>query len=244
MHLESQHESAGFARQSLACTSSRVRCSLCGVGFYVPGAACCDPFRNHERHAVAPAAKRARLSTWMAQPACWLTGTTNGGYIHNDGRRCGRTRYPGSVTDRSSPMCRGSTDHGELENISQAEVQARCLADARCQGYWSRHHRNKLAGRADHYYRPVVSWVEGARFTLGSWTGVRKECTGDRSRAAAYFPPPPWPALILSSSLQRFARAAAVANALGFRSTYLAAAFPPPGESQVCGIQYRTLPAG
>ena len=180
----------------------------------------------------------------MANPACWLTNTTNGGYIHNDGRRCGRTRYPGSVTDRSSPMCRGSTDHGELENISQAEVQARCLADARCQGYWSRHHKHKQAGRADHYYRPVVSWVEGARFTLGQWTGVRKECTGDRSRAAAYFPPPPWPALILSSSLQRFARAAAVANALGFRSTYLAAAFPPPGDSQVCGIQYRTLPAG
>ena len=181
---------------------------------------------------------------WMAQPACWLTSTTNGGYIHNDGRRCGRTRYPGSITDTSSPMCRGSTDHGELENISQAEVQARCLADARCQGYWSRHHRHKLAGRADHYYRPVVSWVEGARFTLGHWTGVRKECTGDRSSAAAYFPPPPWPALIISSSLQRFARAAAVANALGFRSTYLAAAFPPPGESQVRGIQYRTLPAG
>ena len=167
----------------------------------------------------------------MATPACRLTSTTNGGYIHNDGRRCGSTHLPGSVRDVSSPMCQGSMRDGALENISTAEVQARCLADARCQGYWTRHHKHKKAGRLERYFRPVVAWAEGARFTLGAWTGVRRECTGDRASAAAYFPPPPWPALILSSSLERFARAAAVADELGFRSTYLAAAFPPPSES-------------
>ena len=169
------------------------------------------------------------------KPACSLTKTTNGGYIHNDGRRCGWTRVPGSVQDASSPMCLGSTKDGALENISTAEMQARCLADARCQGYWSRHHKHKTAGRSVRYFRPVAAWAEGARFTIGAWRGLRKECTGDRASsrasAAAYFPPPPWPALILSSSLERFARAAAVADALGFRSTYLAAAFPPPSES-------------
>ena len=168
------------------------------------------------------------------KPACTLTKTTNGGYIHNDGRRCGSTRMPGSFQDVTSPMCRGSTRDGALENISTPEMEARCLADACCQGYWSRHHKHKKAGRVERYFRPVVAWEEGARFTLGAWTATRKECTGDAASGPilpAYFPPPPWPALILSSSLERFARAAAVANALGFRSTHLAAAFPPPSES-------------
>ena len=166
-------------------------------------------------------------------PACSFTNTTNGGYIHNDGRRCGLTRLPGSVQDVSSPMCHNSTRDGLLEKITALEMQARCLADARCLGYWASHRRNK-AKRGVQFFRPVVAWAEGARFPLAAWRGVRRECSGDTasSASATFFPPPPWPALIISSSLERFARAAAVANALGFRATHLAAPFPPLNESR------------
>ena len=156
--------------------------------------------------------------------SCNFTRFSNGGHIHNEGRRCGLSDYPGATQDVTSAMCNGSTRDGFLL-LTEPRVQERCAADVRCVGYWRRDAER---------HRPVAAWSEGARFPHGSWHGFRKAC-GDandtKAPSPAWFPPPPWPALILSSSLERFARAEAVTRGLGFRAAWAAAPYPPANDS-------------
>ena len=191
-----------------------------------------------------------------ASALCNFTRFTNGGAIHNEGRRCGLSTYPGAIRDTTTPMCLNTTKDGLLK-LPESELQARCSEDAQCLGYFvdesARAHRHS----SQPTMRPVAAWAEGARFPLGTWSGVRKECAGGPplpaaaapgsplpAPAALEYPPPPWPALIMSSSIERFARAAAVAKALGFRAAHLASSYPPANKSaawdQVTGNCPRT----
>ena len=142
--------------------------------------------------------------------------------IHDGGRRCGDARFG---NDTTSAICSGCEPDGRLR-ISEAEVRARCAADARCVGYGHLH--DKHGG----YYRPHSAWGVGARFsTAGKWRVFEKACatlaTTPVSELAARFPPPRWPALVISSKPERFVRVKAAVEALGFEAAQLPAVFPP-----------------
>lgn len=143
-------------------------------------------------------------------------------YIYNDGRRCGK-----SAGGDSSAMCNGSSVDGSLR-LGLNEMQARCTADVRCEGY-GLDVRHKV-------FRPVSVWEEGARFSARpKWRVYEKAChpkpvLKSAQELAARFPPPPWPALIISGSTERFVRAKVVVESVGFAAVQ-SPAFYPPGEN-------------
>ena len=150
-------------------------------------------------------------------------------YIYNGGRRCGDGSE--GIHDRSSLMCNGSGSDGSFKhsvanrNRSEAALQARCTRDERCVGYWA-------VGKQ---LRPMAAWDEGARFPVDYWRRYDKKqlCTlasplPPPLRSQSFMVgPPPWPALIISGSLERYARAMLAARELGFTSVHVAAAYPP-----------------
>ena len=147
-------------------------------------------------------------------------------FIYNDGRRCGTGEL--GINDLTSPMCIGSLHDGSFrlsDGWNETTMQARCALDDRCVGWWAR--RNHL--------RPMATWTEGTRFPVDQWqrTDKRQPCTPPPPPPppSESLPPPPWPALIISSSLERYARAMVAARTLGFTSVHLAAAYPPTNVS-------------
>ena len=70
-----------------------------------------------------------------ASALCNFTRFTNGGAIHNEGRRCGLSTYPGAIQDTTTPMCLNTTKDGLLR-LPESELQARCSEDAQCLGYF------------------------------------------------------------------------------------------------------------
>ena len=62
-------------------------------------------------------------------------------------RRCGTCC---GANDRASPMCAGASAGGALHGITEAEVRARCAADAACIGY------SRNVGGSSVWYRPLT----------------------------------------------------------------------------------------
>ena len=92
----------------------------------------------------------------------------NASAIHNDGRRCGACC--GARGDVTSPMCKGSDPVGELHGLSLHEVQARCMEDVRCIGFY------QLQLRGHEFFRPVQAWTQGRRFPLRPQDAVFGKC--------------------------------------------------------------------
>ena len=106
-------------------------------------------------------------------------------------------------------MCNGSRVDGSLY-LSLDEMQARCSVDAQC---WLR-----IGLPGDSTFGPASAWGEGARFpSVPTWKLYEKACgtaplLEPASEPAGSYVPPPWPAVIISSSIEKFCAAAASAS--------------------------------
>ena len=112
---------------------------------------------------MAPAAP---LRDWFDGPATGVAQPSE------TARRCGTCC---GASDTSSPMCRNTTSDGKLF-LGDAEIRARCLADAKCAGF----DQDTTEGG---YYRPM-STIDGVNAHDAKWRTWRK-------RAGPQPPPPP-----------------------------------------------------
>jgi hypothetical protein len=73
-------------------------------------------------------------------------------------------------------MCRGSDADGEVRNITDSDIRARCEHDVACVGYYSR--PSSREGSTGVTYRPVTDWT-GTYFpphVVMPWTAHRRAC--------------------------------------------------------------------